>query len=165
MAICRDCPRVSLHVALPVCLFASLSISIYVYACQSIIPFASMNSWNVCPTVWLSGCLSVKLCPSVGSFVYVCLSVCLSECAWLLASLFVNVFISVCICFSFYLNVCTSNSMSTVCILVYQSVRLTVCLSVCLHVYARLLSQLAASNRSAHWIVSASVRTVLSSLK
>ena len=142
MAVCRAVHEsLCIFVCISACLLAFMPVYIY----ESIITFASINAWNVGPTAWMY--ISISVCPSLGLFVYyICLSVCLPVCVWLFDSLSVNSFIClfVYICLSFYLHVCTSNSLSTVCILVYQSVRVTVCLTVCLHIYAHLLSRLSA---------------------
>ena len=84
-----------LYVSLPVFLLAYLPISIYLYACQSIIPFAIMNARNVGSTVLMSTYVYINIGLSVYRSFCICLSVRLSVCAWLLASLSVNIFMCV----------------------------------------------------------------------
>ena len=154
MAVCRDCPWVSLHV----CLLACMPISIFLYACQLIILFASMNAWNEGPTVWLSGCLDVLMFSnayiniglSVSGSLGICLSVRLSVCLCMAACQFVCqhfclyvyiyifAFLSVCLyihCLHFSLSISSFNSLSfclSACL--RPSVVSIGCLFVCLHV-------------------------------
>ena len=138
-----ECSFAYLLACMPVYIYLSICLSVHNFICQ----YECMKSMSHCLTALVSSYVFINIGLSVCRSLCICLSVRLSVGVCMAACQFVffgQNFTSVYICFSFS----TSNSMSTVCILVYQSVRLTVCLSVCMHVNAHLFSQLAASNRS-----------------
>jgi len=78
---------ICLYICLPVCLSVCLSVCLYVCLSNvsmciiresvSVMPLA-VSSQSVCTYVYLSACLSVYICMSVGQSV--CLSVCLYVC-------------------------------------------------------------------------------------